>query len=471
MPCIAESVEVLGGVARVVSFARDPEAFYLRVYFPEKKDYRHTRIKGAASAEAAVHLAPSVYKSFVQPGSSVLPRRGTRPGTKLRPRKNTLKELAKAFLELQRQRVSSGEIKELTAKGKREVITKHLLGFCELHGVIVPADITVDTFKAYPVYRANATTNTKRKEMGVIHEFLAFLDERDELKPKVAAKLVRLLPSLKKTGEDKTANPPIVDKDWSLIKSLLEARCEKVKSHPSKRNYYVRRMLQCLFQFLYLSGMRPVEARNLRWRDVEFVEKGYSYFHGEDGPRPTRISEEEFRRMEEAVNRGACVDIIAVPNEIVLVRVLKSKNKSVREVPCDCAVLLKEWRVLQEEVAPLTRDSLVFSVPGSDGEMRPFSQNSFNIYWRDIIGSLGPKLRGPQLSAHSYTPYSLRHSRAVFLIDHGIGVYEAAKMLGHTVQTFEQHYAPYLSRTRGTELVASMSDGAKETLKKKPGFV
>jgi integrase len=424
MPRVAESAEVLGGMARVVSFARDPAAFFLRVYFPEQKDYRHTRIEGAASLEAAVLLAPAVYRRFVVPGSSVLPRRGTRPGTKLRPRKNTLKELAKSFLDLQDKRVVSGEIKAVTAKGKRETISKHLLDFCELHGVITPADITIDTFKLYPAYRASATTHAKRKEIGIIREFLWFLDEREMLKPKVAAKRDKLFPTLRKTGEENTANPPITERDWSLIQATLEIRCDKVKSHPNKRNYYSRRMVQCLLRFLYASGMRPAEARGLRWRDLEFVNKGYSYYHGEDGPRPTRISEDEYLRLKEAVERGAVLDLAAVPNEIVLARVLKSKNKVVREVPCDCAALLKSWRDLQQKATSisLTEDSLVFSVPDSRGETAPYPHNSLNIAWRQIIDSLALKLQGPELLSRQYTPYSLRHSRAVYLIDNGVGV-------------------------------------------------
>ena len=213
MPRVAESAEVLGGLARVVAFARDPAAYYLRVYFPDKKDYRHTRIEGAASLDAAQLLAPAVYKQFVQPGSSVLPRRGTRLGTKLRPRKNTIKEFAQQFLRLQDQRVVAGEIKEVTAKGKRETIGGHLLAFCELHGVVTPADITIDNFRLYPAYRAVETAQTKRKEIGIIREFLSFLNDRDVLKPKLAAKLDSIFRTIRKTGEDRTANPPITDRD------------------------------------------------------------------------------------------------------------------------------------------------------------------------------------------------------------------------------------------------------------------
>ena len=142
--------------------------------------------------------------------------------------------------------------------------------------------------------------------------------------------------------------------------------------------------------------------------------------------------------MEEAVDKGAVLDIAAVPKEIVLARVLKSKNRVVREVPCDAGKLLKNWRVIQQEFCPLplSEESLVFSVPERDGSTPGFCQNNFNITWRKIISRLDGKLIGPELSRSQYTPYSLRHSRAIHLIDSGIGVYEAAKMMGHTVKTF-----------------------------------
>jgi integrase len=472
MPRVAESAEVLGGLARVVSFARDPAAFYLRVYVPGQKDYRHTRIGGADSLERAQLLAPGVYKQFVQPGASALPRRGTRPGTKLRPRTNTITQLAEQFLALQEQRVISGEIKEVTAKGKRETILRHLLGFCELQGVVSPAEITVDTFKTFPAYRAAATTQTKRKEIGIVREFLAFLDERELLQPRVAAKLGSLLPMIRKTGEDKTANPPITERDWALIQAALDLRCEMVRGHPNKRNYYSRRMMQALVKFLYATGMRPAEARNLRWRDVEFVQEAPRFYqtehfqedtgfgYGEILQTRTQISEKEFLEKQDAVEEGADFDLAEIKHEITVVRVLRSKNKVVREVPCDCAELLREWGLLQADFSGADQepDCLIFSVPDSAGEFRPFNHNSLNISWREMIESLAGRLKGPELSTAHYNPYSLRHSRAVFLIDHGVGVYEAAKMLGHTVQTFEQHYAPYLSRKRGAELVVSMGE-------------
>ena len=456
MPKISVRASVLDGLADVVSYERDPSAFYLRVYVPGERRYRQTRLPGAHTLQEARQRAAGAYRQMVAVGPPP-PKRGTKPGTKQRPRKNAIGDLAAKFLALQDQRAVAGEIAEVTLKGKREVVTVHLLPFCEMNDVRCSADITIDTFKGYPAYRSQATPNTKRKEQTVIQEFLSFLIERDALRPEVAAKRHCLLPKIKKTGEDNTANPPIAKSDWLLIETMLDVRCIQAKTHPNPRTYYSRRLMQVLLRFLMESGLRPNEARALRWKDIEFSPGPSKYFHGER-TRPTEISEGEFSAMQKAKEKGAVLDLLEVPSEIVFIRVLKSKTGSIREVACDCATLLRNWRLLQEECASsaLTDLDLVFSVPTKHGETPAFSHNSVNIYWRKIIESLGDRLRGPELSSNHYTPYSLRHSRAVYLIDCGVGVYEAAKMLGHSVQTFESFYAPYLSRKSGASAVVSL---------------
>lgn len=460
MPKALVSAPVLDGLAAVVAYERDPAAFYLRVYLPEQRAYRQRRIPAASTLQEAQQQAAEAYGRFMRPGPESGPRRGTKPGTKLPPRKNKLRDWVDQFLALQATRVAAGEITELTLKGKRETVLGHLLAFCDAQGVVRSTEISLDTFKGYAAYRAAATANTKRKELGHLREFIFFLVERDALRPEVAAKQELLLPRIKKTGEDNTANPPIPEADWALLEVVLEAWCQEGLDHPNRRVFQSRRMYQCLFYFLRASGMRPKEARALRWRDLEFSNAGLSYFHGEDGPRPTKISREQYEQMQAAVEAGAVLDIAAVPRQIVLARVLKSKNRLVREVPCDAANLLNNWREVQQQFCPvsLTGESLVFSVPTRDGATPGFCQNNMNIIWRKIVDRLAPRLQGPELSHRPYTPYSLRHSRAVELIDRGVGVYEAAKMLGHTVQTFERHYAPYLSRKRGAELVVAISE-------------
>jgi integrase len=457
VPKASQSASVLDGLASVVAYERDPSAFYLRIYLAEQRSYRQRRIPGVATIQEAEQQAATVYRKFVQAGPASGPHRGTKPGTKLRPRKNNLRELVGLFLDQQEVRRVAGEISERTLKGKRETLLCHLLPFCEAEGISCSRNITIDTFKGYAAYRRSTTPNTKRKEIGRIREFLSFLAEREFLMPAVAAKLGKLLPVIKKTGEDNTANPPISARDWVLIEARLEARCKRGE-HPNPRVYYARRLLQCLLRFLLASGLRPAEAKELRWCDLEFSLVGHRYFERESGPKPKEIKKEDYEKMKEANDHGAVLDIAAVEHTIVRVRVLKSKNKTVREVPCDCAKLLTEWRTTQAECAGLSlpEDARVFSVPAKSGETPPFSHNSVNVAWREIIDSLAGKLKGSEFSAKPYTLYSLRHSRAVKLIDEGVGIYDAAKMLGHTVQVFEKHYAPYLSRKRGGELVVAM---------------
>jgi hypothetical protein len=216
MPKILLSAKVLGGLAEVVAFERGPTAFFLRVYKPETRSYSCRRIQSASTLSEAQGKAAEVYRQFMQPGPVSGPKRGTKPGTKLRPRKNNIRELVDLFLVLQQDRVKAGEITELTLKGKSETVNGHLLAFCDLQGIASSQEITIDTFKGYTAYRSHSTPNTKRKELGYLREFLAFLAERDALRSEVEAKRHLLLPKIKKTGEDNMANPQL----WRRIGCL-----------------------------------------------------------------------------------------------------------------------------------------------------------------------------------------------------------------------------------------------------------
>ena len=50
----------------------------------------------------------------------------------------------------------------------------------------------------------------------------------------------------------------------------------------------------------------------------------------------------------------------------------------------------------------------------------------------------------------------LKHSLAVHLVNKNVNIYDAAKMLGHTVQVFEKHCGLYLSWKRVAEVVVAM---------------
>ena len=111
----------------------------------------------------------------------------------------------------------------------------------------------------------------------------------------------------------------------------------------------------------------------------------------------------------------------------------------------------------------ITEDDLVFAMPEANG-VETTSYNTFNINWRKIIDRCGSKLKGPLMSDHQYTIYSLRSSRAQELMDMGVDVYLAATQLGHTVAMLEKVYARLPQRRRATKEAAHIDFGKRSRL-------
>ena len=63
----------------------------------------------------------------------------------------------------------------------------------------------------------------------------------------------------------------------------------------------------------------------------------------------------------------------------------------------------------------------------------------------------GDKLKGPIMSDHKYTIYSLRSTRAQELMDMGVDVYLAATQLGHTVAILRRYMHDYRNGDSYTE--------------------
>ena len=69
------------------------------------------------------------------------------------------------------------------------------------------------------------------------------------------------------------------------------------------------------------------------------------------------------------------------------------------------------------------------------------------------------RLKGPLMSDHKYTMYSLRSTRAQEMMDLGVDVYLAATQLGHSVAMLEKVYARLPQRRRATKEAAHMEFG------------
>ena len=233
-------------------------------------------------------------------------------------------------------------------------------------------------------------------------------------------------------------------------------------------------MFWTLILLLKQTGMRPSEAKNLRWKDVETedvgrfsttqLEKDMANIQDQDIDPYREFEEDEVKAMELGM----------VSRYVTHLKITQSKTKSMREVTSNIAETLARWKSFQKEYLKaiqsrsvvafdyeISEDDLVFGIPEHNG-VQLTTYNTLNINWRKIIDRCGEKLKGPMMSEHKYTIYSLRSTRAQELMDMGVDVYLAATQLGHTVAILEKVYARLPQRRRATTEAAHIEFGKRK---------
>ena len=489
MPALATKQAVLDGRAKVVSYARNPAAFFIRVLVPGKRSYRTRRIDGVSTPQEAIEAALDAFMEMGAVADAKPPRRGTKPGTKItRSGSSISKHLADHYLE-QEQKYESGLIKASTLKNKKETLFLHLDAYLKYAGISRPSQVKVGAFDRYQVWRIESNASkglsqpsnlTLKKESAIISGFIGYLSRHRLLDPYEAANKQDISPKIRLSDTDFDSNPPIRDLDeWKLILQEVRRWVKESASHPRPRNYFYRRMFWTLLLVLKQTGMRPDEARRLRWKDIEVEDIGrFSKRQWEEDMafmQSQGITECDLEQLEE-YDREA---IGRVSRFVTHIRILHSKTKSTREVTSNSAEALARWKQWQSEYLLLmqqklrlssksfsyriTEDDLVFAMPEANG-VETTSYNTFNINWRKIIDRCGSKLKGPLMSDHQYTIYSLRSSRAQELMDMGVDVYLAATQLGHTVAMLEKVYARLPQRRRATKEAAHIDFGKRSRL-------
>ena len=480
MPTLATKSSVLDGRAEVVSYARDTSVFYLRVRLTDKPGYRSRRIDGVSTLPEAVERALDTYMELGAPSSPKPPRRGTKHGTKVAKRAALLQHLAE-YLAEETERCEAGVIKPSTLKNKTEALTKHLKGYLAHAGITKPSQVKVGCFDRYQVWRidSNAAANQKppsnltlNKEATIIAGFIGYLVKKRLLDPYEAAQKQDISPKIRLSDTDYDSNPPIRDNaEWRLILTEVRRWVKEGAAHPRPRTLAHRQMFWSLLLVLKQTGMRPDEARNLRWRDIETEDVGrFSKTQWEEDMAHLQaqgVSDSDLDEEDQA-------ELGRTSRYVTHIRILQSKTKSTREVTSNSAETLSRWKKWQREYLDLmcakgdgyqyeiTEDDLVFGLPERD-KVTITNYNTLNMNWRRIIDRCGTSLKGPIMSEHDYTIYSLRSSRAQELMDMGVDVYLAATQLGHTVAMLEKVYARLPQRRRATKEAAHIEFGKRKS--------
>lgn len=471
MPTIATRTPVLEGRAEVITYARDTSVYYLRQFIKEKKGYRTRKIDGVDNLNAAKDKALEVYIELSQPiikgAKSSTNRRGIKEGTKVTPSRELIVTWVNRYIEHQQERCDKGIIKEITLKNKKEALRKHLLGYCEAYGLVRTNQIKAGCFDRYQVYRSKDSKSslTLRKESATIAEWIGYLVTNRLIDPYEAAQKSKISPSIRLNDGDFDSNPPIRDLDeWLTILKEIRIWIEEAHTHPNTRVKLWRQMFWSLMLYLKQTGARPNEARNLCWNDIEFENIG-------------RVSKTQ-RDADIGELQVQGIDISELPEEIAEglgrvdrfvthSRILQSKTGRIREITSNSAQCLIRWRKLQQEWGKhnfnydIKGSDLVFGIPSMDGVViTPY--NTLNINWRKLMKRLDGKLKGPLMSPHPYTIYSLRSTRAQELMDLGVDVYLAATQMGHSVAMLEKVYARLPQRRRATQEAAHIEFGKRK---------
>ena len=456
MPTKAESRKVLDGRGEVLSYTRNPNVFYLRVYVPEKEGYTSQKIEDAKDIETACRQAIDVYlslQSSPKPKPEPKPKEATVGGTgsvSASVARVRIDDQVKLFLEKQQERVDNNLIKEGTLRNLRKALINWLLPYCEKQGLVYTRDIQLGSLDDFIIFCGNASKNTIRTHLTNIKTFLKALSRQRLLDPYVAGVISDLTPKVKITEEDLSANPPFRNEaEWLEFVKVLHAWVREAERLDNPRILYYRRKFWSLIMCLKQSGARPSEMLNLRWKDIETQDVG-------------RISKSQ-RQLDEQALHEQGIDpstlpvevqesLGRVPRYITHLRIITTKTGVPREVTCNSAEVLARWKKFQMERLEylrqkhsyfnlqLTPDTKVFESP-VNGEWKQQGYSVFTQTWKELIKRAEPNLKGPLLSEHKYSIYSLRATRAQQLLELGVDVAIAAKSLGHSANMMLRVYA------------------------------
>jgi len=296
-------------------------------------------------------------------------------------------EVAKEYTEAQRSRAKMGEITHARVKKIESVIKAQLNPYV---GTTQVSLIGQDRWANYPTWRREhgkgrlreqVSDATVEYEMAIFGAIMGFAVRK------------RYIPASQKF--EGKPNFKTMRRDAFSIEEyrVLHTRGRVwIKSAPLPWSIWYRNMAYNFVLIMCNTGMRPPEARNLRWRDIS---KGKD----KDG------------------------------RELVILSV-SGKDKARQLVaPPSVGEYLERIRALSKATGP---DDPVFTT--IEGK----SANSlYKALIRDLLTE--SKLRdGP--SGIPRSTYSFRHTYATFRLSEGVDVYFLAQQMGTSVKMIEDHY-------------------------------
>src|ERR1700749_3794923 len=299
-------------------------------------------------------------------------------------------QVAKEFLEFQKARMEAGEI----TKHRWRVLDSHIKS--QLDPYVGTAQITLigeDRWKSYPAHRQQTgkgrsggavSDGTIRDEMATFRSIMGFAASKRYIRESQVFK--GKLPLSKVRREEFTPQE---------YRSLHTFARSWIKEARSDYNTWYRTMAYNFMLVMTNTGMRPSEARNLRWRDVDV--------------RTEKKGSQSFK--------------FAVLN-------VRGKDKFRSLVaPSNVADYLERIRNISKATGP---NDFVFTTHKGT--------SSISLY-HDLIERLLDESKLMYSSAGSRrSTYCFRHTYATYRLMEGVDVYFLAKQMGTSVKMIEDHY-------------------------------
>ena len=230
------------------------------------------------------------------------------------------------------------------------------------------------------------------------------------------------------------------DPTLSLVRPAASKAAEKITLTPDQRadmetvcrehpsGHYLALM--------YYLGVRPGEARGLRWEDIDWqrsqirVERDIDY---KDGAAAGDLKTQKSRRV--------------VP------------------MPAPLRAILTPIRGL-----PGT-----YIAHGERGAHRPLSKSSAERMWVELMDAVGLTVPAPEKNryavtdirhtrAATITPHALRHNYITMCWEHGLDPYETMKLVGHTNITTTMNIYTHLSSQKKEKAILALQQHFSDTI-------
>ena len=223
------------------------------------------------------------------------------------------------------------------------------------------------------------------------------------------------------TGEDGHRRPGLSVQEVKHLLAVSERRLAEVEG--DRRLYHQRFMLHTFVGIMATTGCRDYEAMNLRWVDIDYVNR-------KDGKQFSKVYVKGKRKQRWLVPLNGLVDVI---DRLVTFTI---DYKLLLDPEGDCSLEVDETPIF-------------FDYDGS-------GIDSFGRGFRSLIEEAG--LYIDPITGKGRDAYCLRHYYATERLTSGVPIYTLAKNMGTSVQMIERHYGHLAPEMAADVLTQEMDD-------------